>query len=398
MANGCIGIAATLCFVLLGQARAGLAKPLASSHSASPGVILVAATVEGQAANLMLDTGAERSCLDAGFAARVGLHATGEEAVRQPYGTKEVDSLRVGDLGLDSFHLRDLEILSGDLGATALAAGVPIDGILGSDVLRRFTVRIDFSSGSAQFVTNATTQSGQMIVRLRHVENLYFVPLSLQGTPVSLLLDTGANTSSVSSHAWSNITTHWRPQSMVDGIRSTGGSASSSFALIPTIAIGAATVRDVPVRVQPSTHDGLFGDAGFDGLMGTDILRQFIVTLDLSNDTMYLKSDPRGHLDFDRFSTIGIQFAKDAEGSFTVMAVWSPSPATNAGMKIGDRILSVNQLDVHSMSLDDFSRQIHGRPGTAVHLTVDSGGRRHEASMATSCLLCRTGTDGERRK
>jgi predicted aspartyl protease len=359
---------------------------------------MVAATVEGQPANLLLDTGSERSCLDAGFAARLQFHSTGAESIRQPYGTRAVDGIRIRDLGLDSFHVRDLEMLSGDLSSMSLAIGVPIDGVLGSDVLRHFTVTIDFSSGSAQFAANATMPTGEDFVRLHPVGNLYFVPLSIQGTSVSLLLDTGTNASSVSTQAWANVTTHWRPQSMVDGVRSSGGSESAKFVLIPTIGLGSVTSRNIPLRVQPQTQDGLFADARFDGLLGTDVLRQFIVTLDLNNDKMYLKSDPHSRVDLDRFSTIGIQFAKDAEGSFTIMAVWDPSPATVAGLKIGDRILAVNQMDTHSMSLDDFSLQIHGRPGKAVHLTVDSDGNRHDASMAISCLLCPTHATGEERK
>jgi C-terminal processing protease CtpA/Prc len=55
--------------------------------------------------------------------------------------------------------------------------------------------------------------------------------------------------------------------------------------------------------------------------------------------------------------TIGIQFAKDADGNFRIMAVWSPSPAATAELKIGDLILAVNHLDAREMGLDDLSRE-----------------------------------------
>lgn len=103
---------------------------------------------------------------------------------------------------------------------------------------------------------------------------------------------------------------------------------------------------------------------------------------------MYLTNNPKSHADQYRFSTIGIQFAKDVEGDFTIMAVWTPSPAAKAGLKIGDRILAVNQLDSHQMSLDDLSREIHGRIGTEVQLVIDSDGQRRSVLVAMSCLLC----------
>ena len=386
----------SLSFLVSANAREGLAKSNNSVSSRPPGVILVAATIEGQPATLLLDTGSEQSSLDSGFVARLGLHPVSAESIRQPYGTRAADGIRIGDVTLESFHLKNVELLSSDLASTSLAVGIPIDGILGSDILRQFTVRIDFSSGSAQFST--TMPTGEGFVRLHPVGNLYYVPLGIQGTSVSLLLDTGTNASSISSHAWSYVATHWQPQSMVDGVRSSGGSGSSRFVLIPTIEIGGATSINIPFRVQSQTDDRLFSDANFDGLLGTDVLRQFIVTLDLAHDRMYLKSDPNCHADIDSFSTIGIQFAKNPGGSFTIMAVWNPSPATTAGLKIGDRILVVNKHDARQMSLEDLSSQIHGRPGAEVHLVIDSNGRRQDVSMAISCLLCPANSAREEQK
>jgi hypothetical protein len=68
---------------------------------------------------------------------------------------------------------------------------------------------------------------------------------------------------------------------------------------------------NVPFRVQPETRDGLFADAGLDGLLGSDVLRRYIVTLDLANDRMYLTGYPNSHTDQYVFSTTGIQFARD---------------------------------------------------------------------------------------
>jgi len=310
------------------------------------------------------------------------------ERIRQPYATMTAGNIQIGDIEIDSFHLQGMELLSSDLSSTSSAAGVTIDGIVGSDVLRHFAVRIDFSSGSVQFGTNTTMLARGVVVTLQSANNVYFVPLNLEGTPVSLLLDTGTNASSVSSHAWSDITMHWQPQTMLDGVRSSGGSEGAKFVLIPKVNIGGATSRNVPLRVQPQTRDGLFADANFDGLLGTDVLRQFIVTLDLANNKIYLIRNPNSHIDRYLFSTIGIQFAKDIDGDFTILAVWNPSPAAKAGLKIGDLILAVDQLDTRQMSLDDLSREIHGHPGTEVNLVIDSGGHRHSVAVTIGCLLC----------
>jgi predicted aspartyl protease len=325
MSSGRASLTVSLCLFLLVPFHLALAKSPGSAERAT-GVVLVAATVEGQPARMLLDTGAERSCLDTRFAAQLGLRSASVEHMRQPYATMTAGSIRIKDIKIDSFHLQGMELLSSDLSSASLAAGVTINGILGSDVLRHFAVRIDFSSGSAQFGTNTKMPARGVVVTLQSANNVYFVPLHLQGTPVSLLLDTGTNGSIVSSHAWSDITMHWQPRTMLDGVKSSGGSEGAKFVLIPKVNIGSTTSRNVPLRVQPQASDGLSADPNFDGLLGTDVLRQFIVTLDLANSKMFLIRNPNSHADRYLFSTIGIQFAKDIDGDFTIMAVWNPSP------------------------------------------------------------------------
>jgi len=89
-----------------------------------------------------------------------------------------------------------------------------------------------------------------------------------------------------------------------------------------------------------------------------------------------------------RFSTVGIQFVKDTDGAFKIMAVWTPSPAAVAGLKIGDRILEVNGSDPRHMTVDELSQRIHQRPGTKVQLLIDSHGSVHLADMKIQCLFC----------
>jgi len=96
---------------------------------------------------------------------------------------------------------------------------------------------------------------------------------------------------------------------------------------------------------------------------------------------MYLLHNPNSHVDRYLFSTICIQFARRSDGEFMIMAVWNSSLAAKVGLKIGDLISSVNQLDTRQMDLDDLSREIHGNPGTAVNLVVDSDGRRYSVSI-----------------
>ena len=122
--------------------------------------------------------------------------------------------------------------------------------------------------------------------------------------------------------------------------------------------------------------------------MGSDFLRRFVVSFDLANDYLYLSPDPNFKADQDRFSTIGIQFAKNPNGFFTVMAVWSPTPASEANFNVGDEIISANGLSTSEMTQEDLSRQLHGEPGREIQLGISSHENRRTVRLAIRNLLC----------
>jgi clan AA aspartic protease (TIGR02281 family) len=111
----------------------------------------VAALVNGQAARLLLDTGASHTVLATPSIARLGLHTTPSTQRASGVGsgdhateTTVVDELRLGDV-----TLRALTATTFDLGhvnrALAAHGGTPIDGAVGGDVLRPAEAVIDYA-------------------------------------------------------------------------------------------------------------------------------------------------------------------------------------------------------------------------------------------------------------
>ena len=52
-------------------------------------------------------------------------------------------------------------------------------------------------------------------------------------------------------------------------------------------------------------------------------------------------------------------------------AVWKQSPAEEAGIKVGDQIISVNGNQSADLDLKGFSEQLHQPAGTRITLEVD---------------------------
>jgi predicted aspartyl protease len=354
--------------------------------------VLVAAQINGQPANLLLDTGAERSFIDYGFASRAGLALTDSQIVRRVYSSEEGKIVRPVEIEIQSSRLADVELVATDLGGTSEAIGLQIDGVLGIDLMRQFVITINYSAGSVDFNPRGRILDPGTMIKLESFRNLYLLSIVLHGKPMNLLLDTGSNSSAISQSGWSQLLEASSSGSFVEGIGSPGSPSGGKFVCIREMSIGGTILHKTPMRIAPESSSGLFSDPSFTGLVGNDLLRQFIVTLDLASDTLYLRKDPLYKADIERFSTIGIQFAKETSGMFTVMAVWNPSPAAKAGIKVGDQIVSVNGFSAEGMSLEGLSRQIHGKPGRQVQVVILSDGSQATLSLTITELLCRKDT------
>ena len=360
----------------------------AQSHNVD-GTFLVDARVDGSPAVLLLDTGAEHCLLDREFAKRLGLHPIADANVQKPYSSGKSETVRVTDLEIQSIHSSDLTVMTDDLTASSGALGVRIDGVLGNDFLRKFMVTLDYSVGSITFERISVSHHG-VPINLRRVGNRYFVHLNFDGVLLSFLLDTGTNFSALSQSGWARLNQDKTVLPLIDGVRSSGTPATSKLVCIQRVTLGRNSYQNLPVRVQPPMSTGIFANPTVDGLLGSDFLMQFVVSLDLANNVLYLNPDRNFTADRDRFSTIGIQFAKDPTGFFTIMAVWRPTPASEANIKVGDQILSVNGLNTIEMSQEDLSRQLHGEPGRKIQVTIRSGGDQRTLNLTIRNLLCQS--------
>jgi len=124
---------------------------------------------------------------------------------------------------------------------------------------------------------------------------------------------------------------------------------------------------------------------------GGDILNRFEVTLDLQHDSMYLKPERTFQPDAYEFVTIGIQFFKSNADAFSVVAVWKHSPAEEAGVVIGDRIVAVNGHSAVDLDLQAFVDQLHGPAGTPIVMEIERPTGKIVLNLKTRQLVCQPG-------
>jgi predicted aspartyl protease len=109
------------------------------------GPIKAAVHLNGVPLTLMLDTGAERTVISPGAVARAGLDAEGGRAVRivGVAGSTDAREVVVPLIDVAGARVGPLAVIVHDVGM----AGV--DGLLGRDILDRFTLTVDSAAGHA---------------------------------------------------------------------------------------------------------------------------------------------------------------------------------------------------------------------------------------------------------
>ena len=352
-------------------------------------VVLVPVRVNGKDLSFLLDTGSEHSAIDANIASSLSLGQVADVEVLKNYRTQpatadQTTKIEVGGLAFDHKVLTVL-----NLGSVSHALGVPVDGVVGNDILQDFVFRLNYSR--EELVTGPMAELGDpgVPLKLRRSGDEFFIPLQLMSLSEDLLLDTGTNSTNLSWGTWQQLSRVWTPDSTIDGFIRAGFPAPPAFLVcVPDVRLGEIEVRDQAVRVQRAVNSGAFSAEGFGGTLGSEFLRQFEVTFDLKHDEVFLKRDPRSRPDPYRYVTVGIQFAQNDQGTYTVMSVWKYSPADEAGIRLGDRIRAINGESVASLSAEQVSARLHGKEGTAVNLIMERGDDASAVTLHTRQMLC----------
>ncbi len=129
----------------------------------------------------------------------------------------------------------------------------------------------------------------------------------------------------------------------------------------------AGTVQEVYAKIRDNYVEPVdaaaLQKAAIDGMMGQlDPYSTYFTKEELQN----FERGTTG-----KFSGIGAEMSQDAKnGQFIIVSPIANSPALEAGIMAGDRILKVNGEDVDGWTLEDLTNKVSGLPGSEVKLTV----------------------------
>jgi len=354
------------------------------------GVVLVPVQIEGRNLNFLLDTGSTASAIDPAEADSMGLTPQGKEEVLKNFRSLQADVAEVANFKLGKSNLNRVKLAEINLAPISASVGTPVDGVLGADILEKFTFKVNYSRAVLLVGPLDTLEPPGKTIPLRRTSGQFLIKATLISVPGEYVLDTGTNSTNVSWKIWQELGRTWTPTNIVEGIARAGNPTSSAILVcLPEVTVGGVTLRDLAIRAQKRSDEGAFSSEDLNGILGFDVLRQFEVTFDLQHDRVFLKSDPGYKPDPYRYTTVGIQIGKNGQGIYQIMSVWKDSPAAKGGIQPGDLLEAVNgEATADIPTPEGVSAKLHAKAGTSVKLTIQRDGNLSTVALQTRELLC----------
>ncbi len=258
-----------------------------------PGLVAVEAEIAGRTEWVLVDSGAQASVIDRGFARELGL----ETALSLPMiafgvnGAPQVGRSVGATVRLGALTVPKLRALELDLGGLPDFDGRRIRMILGRDLLRAAVLDIDFAERRLAFRPAAPALPPDSVnVPVQRVRQALHATVEVEGVAVEVLVDTGASAGLALGSAAAE-----RAGLLAPG-RETRWSQSVSFGGVSrdrqvtahAVLFAGRTIQDLPVQVFTSARPDLLPD----GLLGVGLLERFRVVLDLAQGRLDLIPRP----------------------------------------------------------------------------------------------------------
>ncbi|WP_052216161.1 aspartyl protease family protein [Sphingomonas sp. ERG5] len=323
--------------------------------------------------HFLFDTGAS-NVLTPEAAKRLGLPVRNNVDVTgtggtQAAGSTMVDSLQLGGVTLanQTFYVLDLPPGASD--------EVPVDGLIGFEVLDRFPVRLDYAGATLTLYTgkDARYTGPAAPARLSFRGRTPQIDGKVDGIDGRFTIDTGSTGSLTLSAPFvtdHDLATHYHARTRVMSARGIGGPVYALLARAELLDLGTATAKR-PVTFLSQQRAGTSARKDTAGNIGFGVLRQFTIFFDYPRKQIYFQPNADwGQPDLADRSGLRLERSDQA---FAIAFVAKGSPADAAGLKAGDHIVTVNAAPSSTQTLEDVRKLLKGPVGTHIPMISDHG-------------------------
>jgi hypothetical protein len=288
--------------------------------------------------------------------------------------------VKTGDVRLTN---QSLILLTTDILDLHALTGESVSGILGIGAFGAYCMRIDYQREEIELIVSGDfiPRRKATVLPLRVDKSKAFLTVDAQVHPesnekLSLLIDTGASLAMLlhTSPADSSI----YPPKIVTGTfgYGLGGYLQGFVGRSDQVMLGPYTLPDVITLFQIIPDSLLTESLTYrQGILGNEVLDRFTVTIDFARKNLHLLPTRKLHKR-KRYDRSGMRLVKDGPYMNTVLIqhVVSESPAGEAGLRAGDRIVRIGGLPAKWQSLQNIERRLRGRIGKRIRIVAERKG------------------------
>ena len=354
---------------IAGTQRSAEAKVLAEfDFSLADGLIFLPVKFRGKEYQFALDTAANRTVFDLSLRDKLRWRIGYCGKIRGAHGTRiEAEIFRAPRAYVGPLNLKDCgRIVVIDLNHLSTNVGKKVHGIIGTDFLKKYAVQIDFDNSKVTFFkskplldilwfihpkTNEHPEWGEPLpIKSKFLTGLPLVRgRVLDKIAADFLIDTGDNKpgGTLQTKKFMSARKDFEATTEADMITTVSGKVPTKFknaTLVEKLSIG------------PFEYCGVVFYEGYGSKLGLGFLSRHLVTFDFPNKTMYLKKGKTYERPpFARLTSTLLGFtARPTQAGVVVESVEPNSPAEHKGIKPGDVILKVDDLNVTFDNLTRF--------------------------------------------
>lgn len=341
--------------------------------------------------DFIFDTGSGLTVLDIDLAQDMKL--VGKSQVNQDSRTS-MELIKHNKIAVNGFLMeQNIKIFATDLDRLEISLGRNLDGILGYDLMHHHTLYIDYDNLEMSIYEHGQgPTSGDMIpfylntgiptigasVILNNNEPLDGTFFVMSGAATTLdfnapfadkhqIIDkTGKHFSYLVKDISKNETPHYEGH-------------------IQQLKFGKEIIENLPIGISQA-KSGVQSHGDVSGIIGSGILRQFNVTIDVPGKRFFFTPNTAyGKAMKVNSSGIDIQLSPD-KTKVMIHKVFDESPAKEAGIKENDELININGKTMNQITFPEI-KELLKDAGSEVELVIKSGDKNKNISLKLRSLI-----------
>lgn len=264
-----------------------------------------------------------------------------------------------------------------------------LDGLFGGNVMRKYSVCIDFDKSVLRLYTQG---------EIAYPKGGFYLPLVYRGTPeiatginirgtehlAHLAFDTGAGYNVILFGPYvhnKNLMERFRVESYSQNI-SFGHTTKTAMGKIDTITLGATKIPALQGSLQQYEEGDERWSPMSDGSLGIDVIKQFNIYINAGMREFYLIPNNNFGYPGD-FWMAQVQYGFE-DGKLKVMRIYPDSPAATAGLAEGDEVQLINNIKPLAFkniaTIEQYQREWKRQP---INITVKREGKTQQLKIAS---------------